>query len=92
MSRASPPLPAGVSPGLGRRRSTGPSCVAPRDNVANYREIVESGLGNLLCLGCEVFGRWADDVVRIVPAMVAENACGLPPLDRRGATQALAAR
>ena len=30
MSRASPPLPAGVLPGLGRRRSTGPSCVTPR--------------------------------------------------------------
>ena len=45
-----------------------------------------------MCLGCEVFGRWADDVVRIVPATAAEKARGLPPLIRRGATQALAAR
>ena len=60
---------------------------AMRDNVANYREVVESGLGSLLRLGYEVFGRWADDVVRIVPAMG-----GLPLLVRRGATQALAAR
>ena len=65
---------------------------ATRDNVANYREVVESGLGSLLCLGCEVFGRWAGDVVRIVPAMAAEKARGLPPLVRRGAMQALAAR
>ena len=65
---------------------------ATRDNVANYREVVESELGALLCLGCEMFGRWADDVVRIVPAMAAEKACGLPPLVRRGATQTLAAR
>ena len=36
---------------------------ATRDNVANYHEGLESGLGSLLCLGCEVFGRWADDVV-----------------------------
>ena len=60
--------------------------------VEKNREVVESGLGSLLCLGCEVFGRWADDVVRIVPAMAAEKARGLPPLVRRGATQALAAR
>ena len=65
---------------------------ATRDNVAKYREVVESGSGSLSCLGCEVFGRWADDVVRILPAMAAENARGLPPLVRRGATQALAAR
>ena len=65
---------------------------ATRDNVANYRELVESGLGSLLYLGCEVFGRGADDVVRIVPALAAENARSLPPLVLRGATQALAAR
>ena len=45
-----------------------------------------------MCLGCEVFGRSADDLVRVVPAMVAEKARGLPPLVRRGATQALADR
>ena len=58
---------------------------ATRDNVATYREVVESGLGSRLCLGCEVFGRRADDVVRIVPPV----ARGLPPLVRRGATQTL---
>ena len=88
------PITGRVSPGLGRRRSTGPSCVTPRATTwrTTYREVVESGLGSLLCLGCEVFGRWADDVVRIVPAMAAEKARGLPPLVRRGATQTLAAR
>ncbi len=65
---------------------------ATRDNVATYREVAESGLGSLLRLGCEVFGRWSDDVVRVVPAMAAERARGLPPLVRQGATQALAAR
>ena len=51
---------------------------ATRDNVANYREVVESGLGSLLCLGCGVFGRWADDVVCIVPAMAAKSAACHP--------------
>ena len=64
---------------------------ATRDNVANYRDFVESGLGSLLCLGCEVFGQWVDDVVRIMPAMADEKARGMPPLVRLGATQALAA-
>ena len=38
---------------------------ATRNNVANYREVVKSGSGSLLCLGCEVFGRWADVAVRL---------------------------
>ena len=45
-----------------------------------------------MCLGCEVFGRWSGDPVRVVPAMAAAKARGLPPLVRRGVAQALAAR
>ena len=65
---------------------------ATRDNVANYRKVVEPGLVDLLRLGCEVFGRWSDHAVRSVLAMAAERARSLPPLVRRGSTQALAAR
>ena len=45
-----------------------------------------------MCLGCEVFGRWSDDVVRVVPAMAVERAHGLRPLVSQGAAQAVAAR
>jgi len=65
---------------------------AERDNNDDYHEVPESGLGSLLCLGCEVFGRWSGDPVRVVPAMAAAKARGLPPLVRRGVAQALAAR
>ena len=65
---------------------------AARDNANIYREVLESGLGRLLCLGCEVFGRWSADAVRIVPAMAAERSRGLPPSVREGARHALSAR
>eukprot|EP00973_Karenia_brevis_P003588 498039-Karenia_brevis.AAC.1 len=31
---------------------------AEADNNATYREVLESGLGALYCLGVEVYGRW----------------------------------
>ena len=65
---------------------------AERDNNSNYHEVLESGLGQLLCLGCEVFGRWSAEAMRIVPAMASEKSRGLPPSVRDGARQALSAR
>ena len=34
---------------------------AERENNRNYHEVISSGLGKLLSLGCEVFGRWSND-------------------------------
>ena len=35
---------------------------ARQDNDAIYEEVLSSGLGALLCLGCEVYGRWGNNV------------------------------
>ena len=61
-------------------------------NAGTYRAVTESGLGVVLCLGVEVFGRWSADCVRVVPAMAYERARGLPPSTRRGAAAALQCR
>ena len=37
---------------------------AARDNDDTYSEVLRTGLGKLLCLGCDVFGRWGGDAVR----------------------------
>ena len=65
---------------------------AARDNDDTCSEALRTGLGKLLCLGCEVFGRWSGDAVRTVQAMAAEKARGLPAVVRRGAAQSHAAR
>ena len=41
---------------------------AERDNNATYNEVVTSGLGELLCLGSGVFGRWSPQCIKLVPA------------------------
>ena len=58
---------------------------AERDNNNTYREVAESGLGALYCLGCEVYGRWSRQCVQLVPALAREHARGLHPRIRRGA-------
>ena len=37
---------------------------------STYHEVHETGLGHLCCLGAEVFGRWGDDPIDIMPKMV----------------------
>ena len=56
---------------------------AANDN--NYREVIDSGLGALYCLGCEVFGRWGLPCVDLVSKLAREHARGLHPRIWRGA-------
>ena len=65
---------------------------AQRDNNRNYPEVVSSGLGRLCCLSVEVFGRWGDDCIELVPALARERVRGLPARVRRGAELALRRR
>ena len=62
---------------------------AQADNDAIYREVIASGLGSLLCLGCEVYGRWSAQSVKLVPALAREYCRGLHPRVRRGTALAL---
>ena len=65
---------------------------AHRKNQTDYPEVEQSGLGKLLCLGVEVFGRWGPDPIELVPALAWERARGLPERVRHGAAQALSRR
>ena len=58
---------------------------AQRDNDQTYHEVLETGLGALYCLGCEVYGRWGKQCVKLVPALAREHARGLHPRVRLGA-------
>ena len=62
---------------------------AQNDNDDIYSEVITSGLGALLCLGCEVYGRWSSQCVKLVPALAREYARGLHPRVRRGTSLAL---
>ena len=53
-------------------------------NNATYAEVISSGLGSLQCLGCEVYGRWSAQSVKLVPELARERARGLHPRIRRG--------
>ena len=58
---------------------------AARENDANYHEVLNTGLGALYCLGCEVYGRWGEPCMKLVPQLAREHARGLHPRVRRGA-------
>ena len=45
---------------------------------------MESGLGALLCLGAEVFGRLSEQAVKLLPDLARERCRGLHPRLRRG--------
>ena len=62
---------------------------AQRDNDHIYQEVLSTGLGVLLCLGCEVYGRWGDQCVKLVPELARERTRGLNPRVRRGTALAL---
>ena len=49
------------------------------DNVYTHAEVIESGLGALSSLGCEVYGRWSEQCVKLVPALARERARGVHP-------------
>ena len=50
---------------------------AERENDENYSEVHSSGLGRLLCLGAEVYGRWSSDCIELVPFLAREHSRGL---------------
>ena len=54
--------------------------------------LVESGLGVLLRLGCEVFGRWSQQCIELVPALGRERTRGVHPRLRRGVALSLQQR
>ena len=62
---------------------------AQADNDETYRVVIDSGLGSLQCLGCEVFGRWSEQCIELVPALARERTRGLHPRVRRGIALAL---
>ena len=45
-----------------------------------YADVTASSQAALLVLGCEVYGRWCDDAVRIIRELAALKACQAPPL------------
>ena len=60
-----------------------------RENNNTYPEVDRSGLGRLCCLSNEVFGRWGEDPIEIIPALAREKSRGLPRRIRRGVQLAL---
>ena len=58
--------------------------LAQQDNDLIYEEVLSTGLGALLCLGCEVYGRWGHQCVKLVPELARERTRGLHPRVRRG--------
>ena len=57
---------------------------AERENDVNYSEVHSSGLGKLLCLGAEVYGRWSSDCIELVPLLARVHSRGLYSQIRRG--------
>ena len=62
---------------------------AERANNDTYHEVLTSGLGSLECLGCEVFGRWGEQSMNLVPALARERCRDLPARMRRGTMMGL---
>ena len=65
---------------------------ARRDNAETYAAVPRSGVGSLLCLSVETFGRWGEDCLRILLALAAQRAEGLPALVRTGVAMRLLTR
>ena len=58
--------------------------LADADNTATYQPVVDSGLGALYCLGCEVYGRWGQPCITLMSALIRERTRMLNPRVRRG--------
>ena len=79
------PMSANGAPRAGTSNQDGRLLeLAEAENNDTYREVRESGLGSLQCLGCEVYGRWSAQSVAMVPALARERTRGLHPRIRRG--------
>ena len=62
---------------------------AEEDNNDTYSDVISSGLGVLLCLGCEVYGRWSKQCIDLVPKLARERTRGLHVRVRRGVALSL---
>jgi hypothetical protein len=62
---------------------------AQHDNDTIYEEVLSTDLGALLCLGCEGYGRWGKQRVKLVPELAHERTRGLHPRVRRGTAMSL---
>ena len=58
---------------------------AERTNNTTYHEVINTGLGSLPCLGCEVYSKWSSQCIAFVPALARERCRGMHPRIRRGA-------
>ena len=57
---------------------------ARAENDDTYRTVVDSGIASLKCLGHEVFGRWGDTCIQLLPKLALERTRGLHIRIRRG--------
>ena len=58
-------------------------------NDDTYAEVISTGLGKLLCLGSEVYGRWGEQALWLVPALAFAHTRGMHPRVRKGAALGL---
>lgn len=58
------------------------------ENDRTYAAVTQSGLGSLQCLGFEVFGRWGQQSIDLLPKLAREKARVMHPRLRRGAALA----
>ena len=58
--------------------------LAETNNNDTYKEVLESRLASLQCLGCDVYGRWGQQCIALVPKLSRERVRGLTPRVRRG--------
>ena len=54
-----------------------------RQKLDAILEVTDSGLGALYCLGAEVFGRFSEQAVKLLPELARESSRGLHPRLRR---------
>jgi hypothetical protein len=57
---------------------------AEADNNDIYWDVISTGLGELLRLGCEAYGRWSRQCIDLVPNLARERTRGLHVRVRRG--------
>ena len=50
---------------------------AQKDNNDTYHEVIDSGVGALLCLACETFGRFNDTSLELIESLAREMTRGL---------------
>ena len=58
--------------------------LAETNNNDTYDVVFQSRLASLKCLGCEVYGRWGQQCIDLVPKLARERVRGMAPRVRRG--------